>query len=230
MSRHRIETLGIFNLSALRGARSIAIVGNAGIEQQDNALINEADLVIRFNNYATRADIQYTKDRMRCDMLFTTFDLHSDGANPSSVVIGIPYPFKQVDVKRKIQKWYPNSLAYMVNPYLNADLCAEIGLNSDGYKHPLPSIGLTCLWHLKRLIDNTVNYNPSIFIAGFKWYADPEKLEIQNRKVNAPKPGHFNHYYKDEMQWVIRNLIHQDKYLFSPSCMKILRAFEPYLK
>lgn len=228
--KHRIDALRMFDVRALFGAKTIAIVGNSGIQEEDNELIDCADVVVRFNNYATRADIEYTKDRYRCDVLFTTFDLHSVHADPRVVVIGIPYPFKQDQIVRKLDLWYPKSLPFMVNPYWNAILCKELHLDSVGCQHPLPSIGMTCIWHIKKIISTMVNYNPSIFIAGFNWYSDKEKLTIQGRDIQLPRAAHFNHHYREEMQWMIRHLLNDPRFSFSRSCQEILMAFEPHLK
>lgn len=226
----RINALQLFNVRALLGAKTIAVVGNAGINYEDNQYINQADVVVRFNNYATRKDIQYTNDRFRCDVLFSTFDLHSAESDPRVVVIGIPYPFNLQHIPRKLNKWYPKSVPYMVNPYLNAQICAELGLESDGYKHPLPSIGFTALWNIHNVLKTVINYNPVIYVAGFRWYSDPSKLTIQDRHVHLPKASHFNHHYREEMQWIIRHLLHDTHYFFSKECRSILETFEPHLK
>ncbi len=113
----------------------VSIVGNAGVETRDQRIIQDSDCVIRFNNYATRENIEKTNDPFRCDILFTTFDLHSQGSNPKHVVAGIPYPFKAAEIIDKPAKWYPNSKQWMINPYLNMELCKGLGLNSIGHTH-----------------------------------------------------------------------------------------------
>lgn len=225
-----LDRLSILNTRAFRQATTIAVVGNGGISEEDNEIIEASDCVVRFNNYATRKDIEYTKDKFRCDVLFSTFDLHSNGADPGSVVIGIPFPFHQKEVARKIQKWYPRSAPYCLNPYINAELCGEIGLDSEGHKHPIPSIGFTAVWHIHRLMAFMRNWNPNIHVAGFNWYSDKDKLTIQNRRITLPKAGHFNHHYREEMAWMINNIMLNDQWSFSGECFDILQAFQPYLK
>lgn len=219
------ENLRILNEDILSyyPKQKIAIIGNAGVTQQDNEAIDQADVVVRFNNYATREGITHSKDRHRCDMLFTTTDLHSSNSHPKDIVIGIPSPFKQDQVLRNIPKWYPDSRYWMVNPYTNYLLCKELGYQSNGTHHPLPSIGLTALYHLR-------NFPCEIYIGGFQWYFDWQNKTVQGCSVTLKNlPTNFNHFYIKEMEWIIKNLKSKKNILFSDQSKRILDYVESKL-
>ncbi len=199
------------------GKKTIAIVGNGGISESENAIIDNADCVVRFNNYATRQGIPKTKDPFRCDILFSTFDLHSEGSNPCDVVIGIPYPFKAQEIFDKPKKWYPKSTHWMVNPYLNMKCCEDLGSNSMGHQHPLPSLGTTALWHMHK-------WDANFYITGFNWYYDGlgrfQDWDLRNK--NYPK--NWNHNYPKEVEWALRNLLGKNNIIFSDKCFEILKV------
>lgn len=208
----------------------IAVVGNGGLSSEDQEIIANSDCVIRFNNYATREGIDYSTDRFRCDMLWTTGDLHSQGAEPRSVVLGIPFPFHCHTLPRRIEKWYPKSTALMVNPYWNLDMNIEMKTGTEGWKHPFPSIGFTCLWHLKQILQKVSTFHAQIFVAGFNWYSDTPVEHIQgiipSRSYNPQKHGHLNHHYVMEVIWILDNLLSHPSFGFSDSCYKILKSVE----
>ncbi len=212
-----MNSLQILNRNILRPygmCPLVAIVGNAGIRPEDEEPLKRADCVVRFNNYATRAGIIKTSNPFRCDILFSTFDLHSNGAKPKDVVIGIPYPFKAKEIYTKPARWYPDSRHWMVNPYHNMMLCEELGLNSLGHTHPLPSIGFTALWHLQ-------NYPADFYVTGFNWYNEGNKFQGWDLK-NTNYPKTWNHNYCKEVQWTIKNLFHKNNFIFSKECARIL--------
>ena len=212
-----MNSLQILNRNILRpyGARPlVAIVGNAGVRPEDEEPLKRADCVVRFNNYATRANIIKTPDPYRCDVLFSTFDLHSQVAKPRDVVIGIPYPFKAKEIFSKPKRWYPDARHWMVNPYHNMQLCEELGMESLGYAHPLPSIGLTALWHMR-------DYPADFYVCGFGWYFSEGKFQgwdLQNKDY----PKTWNHWYPAEVEWILKNLFHKNNFIFSKECARIL--------
>jgi hypothetical protein len=222
-----IDDLKIFNESIIqtglfvKGKRpKIAIIGNAGVTDQDDEEIDKADFVVRFNNYATREAIRHSRNPVRCDILFTHFDLHSQGVKPKNVVIGIPYPFKADRVFKKQFEWYKNSHLWMVNPYKNLMLCQELELKSEGWEHPLPSLGFTALYHMRY-------FNADIYIGGFKWYADTLKKEIQGVPIHKPdERTNLNHFYRKEAKWICQNLKNKLNIKFSDSCNRILKMAE----
>lgn len=238
-----INRLGIFSHSIFASYSrlkppKIAIIGNGGLSPEDQEAINLSDCVIRFNNYATRNGINYSADRFRCDILFTTGDLHSEGADPKSVVIGIPFPFKASETARKLSKWYPKARSYMVNPYLNLEMVEELDLwhekhpgwrgldelNIDprGWRHPFPSIGFTCLWHLFHSLNSIPTFIPDIFVAGFNWYAtDDGKIQGWDMK-RTDYPSHWNHNYPKEIRWIIEKIMHHPRFSFSESSYQVL--------
>jgi len=193
----------------------IAVVGNAGVQEEDQQVIDTADIVVRFNNYGTREGITKTSDPLKCDILFSTLDLHSTGAKPKDIIIGIPYPFKAREISSKIPRWYDKSRKWMVNPYLNLQCCLDIGLDSEGFKHPLPSIGTTALWHMK-------DWKAQFYIAGMNWYYSEGRFQKWDLK-NTDYPACWNHNYCKELKWILANLFQKNNIMFSPSCTKILK-------
>lgn len=192
----------------------IAVIGNAGISYNDQGRIQESDVVIRFNNYATRQHIEKTSDPFRCDVLFSTFDLHSVGSKPKDVVIGIPFPFKAQEIASKPDRWYPKSRHWMVNPYESMKMCEELECNSLGYQHPFPSIGFTALWHMR-------NWAHDFYICGFNWYFDWSTKKMQGHDLKNKKyPKHWNHNYPKESEWMATKL--GNNFIFSDDCQKIL--------
>jgi len=220
-----MHNLKIFDLSILKPygyPKKIAIVGNSGVLDEDNDHINDADVVVRFNNYATRANINHTKDRMKCDILFSTFDLHSTGAKPKDVVIGIPYPFKAKEINTKPNRWYPQANPWMVNPYRNMEMCAELKVDSLGHQHPIPSIGFTALYHMKE-------WPVDFYICGFEWYFDGlNKFQGWDLK-NKAYPKNWNHNYPKELDWILKNLLKKNNFIFSNRCLKILKIAQHFL-
>lgn len=203
---------------------TIAVVGNAGVKPEDETIVNRSDVVVRFNNYSTRHGITQLQDKARCDILFSTFDLHSHDAKPKDIVIGIPYPFKAAEIVDKPDKWYPNARHWMVNPYENLKLCQELGLNSEGYKHPLPSIGFTALWHMR-------NWPFRFYVCGFSWYWNKETQLFQNHHLsNKNYPKQWNHSYPKEVEWIMRNLWGKENFTFSSECCRLLRLASLQLK
>lgn len=201
----------------------IAIVGNSGVSESDNDFINDADVVIRFNNYATRQSIVQTKDKFKCDILFSTFDLHSVGSKPKDVVIGIPFPFKAKEIITKPDRWYPASNHWMINPYKNMEMCAELRIDSLGCEHPLPSVGFTALWHMR-------NWKCDFYVCGFEWYFDG-RSKFQNWDLkNKEYPNHWNHNYPKEIEWVIKKLLKKNNFIFSDRCSYILKVAQHLLQ
>jgi hypothetical protein len=195
---------------------TLSIVGNGGVSLEDEDRINSSDCIVRFNNYATREKISKTKDPFKCDILFSTFDLHSQGSNPDHVVAGIPAPFNIKTIPPKMSKWYPRSGHWMVNPYDNAVLCEELELESLGFSHPLPSIGLTALYHLSKLQCN-------MFICSMNWYYNEQTGLFQNHHLSSKKySSNWNHNYPKEIGWILHNLYSKPGVSFSKSCERLL--------
>ena len=226
-----VKRIKILDPSAFQHAKTIVIAGNAGLKESDKRVIDSAECVVRFNNHATRKGIGHLINTYRCDTLFTTFDLRSKDSNPKAVVVGIPFPFKCGSIKEKLHKWYNASDPYVINPYLNLDLIKDLGLSdkSMGYAHPIPSVGFTAIWHLFRLLEFRVDWKPMVHVCGFNWYSDIDNLTIQDRKPNAPRAWHFNHHYREEMKWIIENLMDNPNWSFSDECFKILSTFKNHL-
>lgn len=207
------EILASYNVGK---SEMVAVVGNSGIKPEDQEIIDSCQCVIRFNNYATREGIEKTADPNQCDILFSTFDLHSNGSNPKDIVIGIPYPFKARQINLKPDRWYPRSNCWMVNPYLNMEMCAELQINSLGHSHPIPSIGFTALWHMRE-------WPTQFYICGFNWYYQGMG-KFQNWDLkNSDYPINWNHNYPKEIKWILQNLFRKDNFIFSKECTKVLQ-------
>ncbi len=194
----------------------VCVVGNSGIENSDQEMIDKSDVVIRHNNYGSRAGIIHTRDKLKCDILFSTFDLHTYGAQPKDVVIGIPFPFKAKEIEPKPDRWYPDARHWMVNPFINMKMCEELKIDSLGASHPLPSIGFTSLYHMH-------NYDAQFYVCGYSWYYDDNTGLFQNWDLkNKNYPKTWNHCYPKEIEWIIKNLMTKDNITFSHSCNRIL--------
>ncbi len=201
-------------------AKQLCIMGNGGISLDDSKEMDRSDVVVRFNNYGSRADVAKPLNKLRCDVLFTTFDLHSHGALPQHVVAGVPYPFHAERVMEKFDVWYPTATPWMVNPYWNLLMCRELNIKSDGYAHPFPSIGFTALWHLNRsgVLDST-----RVVISGFNWYYEGSTDTIQGLDLKSDKhPQHFNHHYLGEVRWIKKHLYGKININFSLGCKHVL--------
>lgn len=197
----------------------IAVVGNAGVSKEDSKRIDKADIVVRFNNYATRTNITHTTDKFKCDVLFSTFDLHSQGSQPKDVVIGIPFPFKAKEISAKPNRWYPNARPWMVNPYENMRMCEELNIDSLGASHPLPSVGFTALWHMK-------DWHANFFICGYEWYYSDDTGLFQGWGLkNKDYPKSWNHNYPKEVDWVYKNMYEKININFSARSEYILRVY-----
>lgn len=219
-----MNNLKLFNKDILnlhgkrRNSHSIAVIGNGGVTPEDESMINSADVVIRFNNYATREGVRKPQDRFKCDILFSTFDLHSHGATPKDVVIGIPFPFKSKEIYDKPSRWYPKSRHWMINPFENERMCQELQIDSNGTHHPLPSLGFTALWHMR-------DWTNQIYVSGFNWYYDPTTRRVQKWDMrNTEYPNHWNHNYPKEVRWIINHLLPKNNIIFSSACSKILKS------
>lgn len=218
MNDMKVNSLKLLSQDIFKGKKLICIVGNGGVSAEDQKIIDKSDCVIRFNNYATRENINKTTNPFKCDVLFTTFDLHSNGCEPEHVVAGIPYPFNAERIIERFDVWYPHSTPWMVNPYWNLLMCKELSINSDGWKHPFPSIGFTCLWHLNRMA-----LGNAFYICGFNWYFDWSTKLCQGHHFGKEKyPSNWNHCYPNEVKWITENMMDRININFSIECKKIL--------
>ena len=195
------------------GSGTVAIVGNGVVEEDSTPIILGSKVVVRFNDYNRRRTYR-SESTKRCDVLCTHYDAHPfAGENgfdiPKSVVIIIPAPFKTDRISEYSDRWYADQDLYMVNPYLNRMLCVELGLNSDGCRHPLPTAGMTALYHLS-------NLGGKFYIAGFDWHVDFDNETIDRRPIELEKRQHnWNHFYASEARWVHKNLFGRDNIYFS---------------
>lgn len=220
-----MKNLEILHQRILGGYKTVAVVGNAGVNQSDDQRIRDCSRVVRFNNYATRAGISYTEDPYRCDILFSTFDLHSKGSNPKDVVIGIPFPFKAAEIYNKPAVWYPKSSIWTVNPYENMRMCHEMDIKSDGFSHPIPSIGFTALWHMMDWV------GVEFYICGFEWYFNEATGLFQNFRLDKnPKPSTWNHDYHKEIKFILEHIRPKNNINFSDRCNKLLDIAADQLK
>lgn len=233
---HRsIDQLTIWGADVMGGlfgaAPKIAIVGNGPVEPESTAQIRESTLVVRFNNWATRAECRaqtLPHATYRCDILVTHLDLHSKNQGepgidaPRLVVIGIPAPFQIDSIPAKLARWHPRTPVAMVNPYWNRQLCQALALDSLGFRHPLPTLGLTALYHLARM-----GLAAQFYVCGFDWHYDPAEDTIQGHAIDASRlPSHFNHWYVREAVWVCRSLWRQAQWRFSSRAERTLARLD----
>lgn len=221
------DKLQIISSRPFNHHQKIAVVGNGGITKQDQEFIDPA-YTIRFNNFATRANIGHVTNQ--CDMLWTTGDLHSHGSTPESVVIGIPAPFHIDTLPARLSRWYPNARPFTVNPYWCYEMNQELGIPSEGWKHPFPSIGFTCLWHLHKLMATT-RFAPKVYVTGFNFYYDKGMIQnvVPTKAYTAKQHKVFNHHYVLEVKWIMEKLWNHPNFQFSPEILQIFQALKPKL-
>ena len=226
----QLVNLGLFNQDVVDG-KNVAVVGNGPITQECKAMIDSADLVVRFNNWNCRSEYSSRISGKRCDLLFTHGDLREAGRSkgfepPTTVVIAIPAPFKIDRLQTCIQTWWPDSQVVMVNPYFISDACRALQLESDGWSHPMPTVGFSFLYHLWRF---PTNPDGSIYVTGFDWHIDQINGTAGRVCVKSnTMPSHFNHSYLRESKWCARNLIPNPRWSFSPIAEESLRFVRPW--
>lgn len=207
------------------GAGSIAVVGSGpmGGEDEDRERIEAADQVIRFNNWNRRTDFSAERSGRRCEVLFTHGDLREAGPAegfpaPETVVLAIPAPFKVDRMRQLAETWWPESSRLaMANPFLVREACLELGLDSEGWKHPMPTVGFSLLYHLWRFAEGAgASGCGEVFVTGFDWHFDPETGEYDRMAADSDEmPGHYNHSYLREAWWCARHLLDRPGWSFS---------------
>ncbi len=235
----KISALNLFNenhFNTIFGtAKNIAIVGSGTVEGDSTKHILSADKVIRFNDFNRRSNFNPEITTHRCDILFTHFDIwpitkEKFADKIKSVVVAIPFPFNHERIVRRVEETCLDKNIYMVNPYLQAELCKKLGYNSDGYKHPSPTVGMTCLYHLLEIVGKIKNA-PNIYITGFDWHVDFQSNKIDGRPIDIEKmPGHWNHYYVLEGNWAAKNLLDKKGILLSNRSKKALEIIKSIRK
>ncbi len=231
----RISDLNILNLETipkmLGTAKSIAIIGSGLVEGDSLKSIKSADKVIRFNDFNRRSNFNAEMTTHRCDILFTHFDIwpitkENFADSIRDVVISIPFPFNYERIINRVEDTCLNKRIYTVNPYLQGQLCKTLGYNSDGYKHPSPTVGMTCLYHLLEIF-NRIKNAPNLYITGFDWHVDFQSNKIDGRPINIEKmPGHWNHYYALEGDWASKNLLNKNNIQLSNRSKKALEIIK----
>jgi len=230
--KNPVDDLGIFSLRDFNslsnlfasGAIKVAIVGNGGINHKDKEKIEQANIVVRFNNFANRNN--EGPNSSRCDVLFTTFDLFCN-CNPRVVVAGIPFPFKPERIYQKFKEHYSDCVSRMVNPYLCMEMCRELEIPSLGFQHPFPSIGFTALWHIHRQLKFKLPGSFKFYVCGFEWYFDKETNLFQKFHLsNTNYPTHWNHNYPKELRWILLNLKDNPNFIFGPRQKELFKIAE----
>lgn len=210
----------------------VAVVGNGPVDPMDRAVVEGADIVVRFNNWGSRSD-GWCQDNLqqvggRCDVVLGNFDVHTTNIGqrgitaPKIAVLAIPTPHS-IDRENHFQRFYPDAQAAMVNPFGVYDCCRELGLDSLGHEHPMPTVGMTGLYQLFHMKLSTV-----FFVTGFSWHYDWKEDTVQGFDIAAETlPTHFNHFYLKELLWVSRNLLEHPSWSFGPIAEEALqRVFD----
>ena len=146
---------------------------------------------------------------------------------PGVVVAAIPSPFKQDRVIAQFDAWYPYARPVMVNPYLNRMICKDIGLDSPGHRHPLPTVGFTLLWNLYH-IKRRMRWAVPVFVTGFTWHYDAAADTIQGVDIetDAKLPHTWNHFYPLEALWVAKHLYGRPGWEFSETASPVLERLK----
>ncbi|MCB1232667.1 MAG: hypothetical protein KDN19_20645, partial [Verrucomicrobiae bacterium] len=206
---------------------SIAVVGSGPLDAGDRERIEAAGTVVRFNNWNRRADYSAEVAGKRCDLLFTHGDLREAGASegfdpPETVVLAIPAPFKMDRMRLLAETWWPESRLAMANPYLVHEACLELGLKSEGWKHPMPTAGFSLLYQLWRFGEGG-GPEPEVYVTGFDWRFDREQGTCERVRVGSDEvPGHYNHSYLREAMWCARHLLDRPGWEFSETAREAL--------
>lgn len=202
----------------------IALVGNGPVEPEDRKRLDECNVVVRFNNWGSRKGDIVDKWLPilggRCDIVVSNCDVYTMTGRaglerPKQFVLAIPYPHRWDSADRLIEQYHSRSNPFMVNPFWNRDLCAKLGYNNEGCFPPIPTVGLTAIYHLWRmtLIESL---DASFFVCGFTWQYDSSADEIQGHDVDVTRlPEHFNHSYAREADWVANSIYGLNGWTFS---------------
>lgn len=204
-------------------AKYIVFVGNGPTDAADQVHIDNADIVVRFNNWGSRNGLVHNVSR-RCDMVFLNGDCHTtnigkeDVGAPKAAIMAIPYPHHAVDGDRLLSRFYPQALHAQVHPFWLRDLCKHLGYKSDGTKHPLPTVGLVGMYMLHKIVPD-VNF----YVCGFSWHFDPATDQIQKHSFDQdPLPTHFNHWYVRELVYICRRFYCVPHWRFSSIAVQAL--------
>jgi hypothetical protein len=196
--------------------QTIAVVGNGPVSPEDGEHVAKANVVVRFNNWASRGSIDQPGIPKRADIVFTNGGSHSSiksQVHPTLVVLANPYPHYWDTADRDLMRFYPQSHLTHINPFWMRDLCKSLNYDSKGYAHPLPTVGLVGIYALMK-ISKTMNY----FITGFTWGYDEVADTIQGHKLDNDsrcKEKKFNHNFFRELLWTSRSIEHISTVKFS---------------
>lgn len=209
-----LDHLGVFGSDTwehLTGrCRTVAIVGNGEVDADSTSEIQNADFVVRFNNWSNRVGIDQTHRGTRCDLLVANFDClpERERPPPAAVMHAIPPPFRLRRNAKLGELYYPRSLHLMVNPFWQTELCDEldlgVGTQLDGYQHPLPTVGFTFIWHLNKSLKTR---SQLFYVAGFDWRYDATTGKYDKQLPGSPVPKNWTHYYLKEATWITKNMM-----------------------
>lgn len=211
-------------------AQSVAVVGNGVVDQESESWINDADVVVRFNNWNSRdicKDVTLPNSGTRCEVVVSHLDCQPILTHPWSLprllVLAIPAPFQIDRNPFYLEERYGKISVAMVNPYVNRLACLELGLNSSGWAHPLPTVGFTFLYHFWRF---NLDYVRSIYLCGFDWHYDIRTDTYQNVSLVDQKATPNNHSYLREARWIQKNLLRDPRWIFSSRTYTALSRLE----
>lgn len=222
-----IENINLFNSDTLErvfpGKRNICIIGNGPINSKDFKHIENADIVVRFNDWNRRRTYD-KRTGTRCDVLFTQYDaapkIDGDFSKPKCVIIAIPHPFKSQRISKITNDLWNDVDVNMVNPYINEECCRSLKLDSFGNKHPIGTVGFSFIYHCSRFMPSDYKF----YICGFTCKFDYgtkrfDGVFITDRKENSRQ----NHCYINEFWWLHDNLLDHEQFQFSPSFHHIVK-------
>jgi len=198
------------------------VVGNGPIHKDDRKHIDDATIVIRFNDWNRRKDYDEQLAGDVVDFLFTQMDISDDpdkraaGGDDPDVCVAIPYPFHCDAIIDKVETCFPDSQIYLFNPYSMRLICRDVLRlrSSVGFAHPIPTVGFQMLYFLWQHTKKSEGY-PEIFVTGFTWHVDPVKRSIGNVPADSDNfPDTYNHSYLREAKWCAENLIGRKNFRF----------------
>ena len=109
----------------------------------------------------------------------------------------------------------------MFNPYMMRVICRDVLRlrNSDGSKHPIPTVGFQMLYWLRAFAPA----NCKIFVTGFTWHVDEYAGTANGQDIMGDEfPGHYNHSYLREVKWCAANLVEHPAFTFGPKTRRAL--------
>lgn len=225
-----MDDLKVWNRSLMAevfpDAEKICIVGSGPVTPADRMWVDNADIVIRFNNWGSRSGLYDAQEAVggACDLVVLNGDMHTtnigtkDITMPKLAVLGIPFPHNYKNIPKTMEKFYPESHMAITNPYEIGNACENIlQMEGLGLKHPgIPTMGFVALYTLFKM-DLPYSY----YVTGFDWHYDVYSDTLDGYPFTMPPPTKLNHEYRREALWVYDEIYSLYNWRFSERCIEV---------